>query len=79
MVLYFTKRTAAVVLTARLSLKPKLSKKNTKEDVLTTYSQVLNQLLETYATDEAIAEVDNNIMRFTQSRNLTRPQFADTL
>lgn len=41
----------------RLSLKPKSSMKKTKEGEFKTYRQVVNHLLETYATEIVVAEV----------------------
>lgn len=53
----------------RMLLKPKSSKEKAKKAVLMTYSQVVNHLLETYATDNVIYKVDKDILRFTQLKN----------
>lgn len=77
LVLKFMKRTAGAALTATLSLKSKSPKKKTKEGVVTTNIQVLSHMLKTYATDDVIAEVDNDILLSTQLHNMTNLQFPD--
>lgn len=79
LVTHFMKRVAVGELTARLSLKPKSSKRKTKESVLTMYGQVINHLLEMYATNDVIAECDKNIFSFAQSTSSTPVQFVDAL
>lgn len=78
---HFMNWTAAAALMERLSLKSKSLKKEekTKEGVLKTYSRILNRLLNTYATDNVIAEADIDISRFVQPMNSTPLQFADVL
>lgn len=46
------------------------SKKKTEQGVLATFLQVVNHLLEIYATDDVIGEEeDNDILRFSQTTN----------
>lgn len=73
---YFMKMLAAAVLTARLSLKSKSSHHSYKE-VLTTYCQVVNHLLETYPRDDIIAEMDSRVARYIRPSNISPLQFAN--
>lgn len=61
---FLMKKTASAALTTRLSLKDRLSHNSIKESMIKSYLKVLNQLLQTYATDDVIAEADTNTVRF---------------
>lgn len=50
------KKTTDAAHMARLSLKAKSSHVGVEEDMFTTYVQVINHVLETYATDDMTAE-----------------------
>lgn len=51
----------------------------TKIGMLSTYSEVLGHLLDTYKTIEAMAEADSNVLQFPQPPNSTPLQFAANL
>lgn len=63
------RKSAAAVLNSRLALKFNSSRKRRKEETLTAYCEVVNQLLETCATEGRITETDAKTMRFTQQLN----------
>lgn len=63
-------------LSARFLSEPKSSKTKTREGVLMTYSQVVNHVLETYASEDVIVEVDTHILLPTKATNLTPLQFV---
>lgn len=60
--LYPTEKWAAAALTARLLLKPKMLHYSVKA-ILRRYCKVVNNLLETYAKGNIIAEKDRKIVR----------------
>lgn len=62
--LYSIETSAAIALTARLSLESKLFHYTVDEGVLTAFCQVVNHLLETYATNDIIAESNREIARY---------------
>lgn len=76
---FFVKETAAVALTARLSVESRSSHGSVKEGTLTTYVQAVNHLLETYSTNDIIAEAYTEIVRFTQRTHMSSIQCADAL
>lgn len=54
---------------SRLSLKAESSQGNVKEVMLTSYVQGVNHLMETWATDDMIAEANTNIVQFNHQTN----------
>lgn len=50
-----------------------------KEGLLTSYKQVVNQILETYETKDIIAEADTKTVRFPPSINMSSLQYANDL
>lgn len=62
------KVTAPAALNARTALKPKLHKRE-ENDTITSYCKAVNYMLETYATDNAVAETDTDMMQFIQLSN----------
>lgn len=50
-----------------------------ENDVLATYSLIVNHLLETYATNDEDIEEDKDKIHFTRPTNLTRVQFSNAL
>lgn len=56
--------TAATV-NAQIELQSKLHK-HQRVGTVTSYSEAVNYLLDTYATDDVVSETDAKIMRFTQ-------------
>lgn len=75
---FFMKKPAAAALNSRISL-PSKSHRRHKEGTLTTYCEVVNYLLETYATDDVIAETDAEILRFTQPPTKSPTEYAEAL
>lgn len=72
-------KTAAVVLSAILSMKPKSSKLKTKEVNLTTFIQSVIHKFNTFGTDDMIAEGDSDMLNFMPLKNKTPLQIADAL
>lgn len=75
---------------ASSALHTKLTSKNSRNDKthalsggnatqLTTYQQVVNHLLQKYATDEVVANTEEEITSFTQPANKTANQYAEDL
>lgn len=62
---FFMKKQGAATLDSRFSLRFRSSRKRQKEGTLTTYWEEVIYMLETYATDNIIAETDSKIMRFS--------------
>lgn len=50
-----------------------------KTTTLSTYPQVVNYLLGTYATDESISDTEHEITSFFQPPNKTPLQYAEKL
>lgn len=50
-----------------------------KEGAPAIYSGVMYCLLKTYATGDAIAKMDAEILRFAQRPNMTRKMYAEAL
>lgn len=79
---YSMKMLAAAALTACLLLKPKSLHYNVKR-VLTTFCQVVNQVLEIYATEDAtediIAKTDREIARLVDLSNMSTLELANEL
>lgn len=65
-ILHFMKKQAVTILDSRIALRFKSSCKRQRERTLTLYCKMVNNSLETYATDDIISETDHKIMRFTQ-------------
>lgn len=76
---FFMKQTADEVLTARFSFKSRFLQGIVKEGMLTYYVQVVNHLLETYGTDEIIAEASTRVVRLTQRAQMSPLQQEDDL
>lgn len=55
------------------------SRKYQKEGNLTIYSELINYLLESYATDYVITEMDFKILQFTQLSGMTPTEYAEAL
>lgn len=68
-------RTVAAARIARISQKPKSSKKKTEEGLLMAYRQLMSQRLETYVHEDVVAEEHNDILFFTQETNTRRIKF----
>lgn len=64
----FMKHRAAAALHAHIAVRSK-SHKRLKEGMRTFYCEAVNFLLETYVTDDVIAETDVDIMPFTRLLN----------
>lgn len=73
------KKLAAAVLTAWILLTSTHQREDVQEDLFTSYIQVGNHLLEMYATDDMIAETDNDIVLFTQVLGTAPLKFAEAL
>lgn len=74
---YFYEKAAAAALTAHLSLKSRLSHGSAKEGMLTSYVQVVNHLLDTFATDDINAAAGPEEVRLTHPKIMSPLQFAD--
>lgn len=72
------KRPAEAALNAHIALRPK-SHKSQKEGIVTSYCKVVNYLVETYETDDVIAEADADMMRFTLPSNKSPAEYAEGL
>lgn len=79
----YVNKAASAVLNARLSVDgtgKKYSRSATgKTRYFTTYLQVANLSLKTYATDELIAKIDSDNTRFQQPSHIVPSQFAEKL
>lgn len=67
---------------ARSSLSMRLSHPKTGKagkGKLTSYSSAVNYLLQTYASDDVIAEAEADLRHFTQTRNITPQEYAVAL
>lgn len=76
------KKSASAVLNTRLASKHKTRTRIPsvkKTTTLTTYPQVVSYLLQTYATDENIADTKDEITMFSQPPNKTLSQYAEEL
>lgn len=62
----------------RIALKSELHKRQ-KEGTVTLYCEAVNYFLETYATDDVIAEADDDMMRFTQPSNKSPTEYTEAL
>lgn len=76
---YFMRKHATTLLIDCLSLKAKLLHFGVKEGVQTACCQVVNYLLETYATDDNIAKSDSDIDSFLKLQNMLAMEFANAL
>lgn len=63
---FFLKKQTAAALNSRIALTFKSSCKRQKEGTITTYCEIVNYLLETYAIVNVNSETDGEIMRFAQ-------------
>lgn len=81
--LFFMNNTASAVLNARLSdygTDKKLSRPaRSKTRNFTTFTHIVNFLVKTYATNEAVAETESDITCFTQPSNMTLSQYVEEL
>lgn len=59
------KKKAAATLNSRSTLRSNSSRERQKDDKITTYCEVVNNMLEKYASDDVIPKTDAEIMRFT--------------
>lgn len=75
---FFMMKPVAAALNAIVSL-PSKSCRRQKEGNLTSYCEVVNNLLETYATDDVIVETEAEIMRYQQPWNKTPIEYAELL
>lgn len=75
---FFMKCLGAFALHFPIVLSPK-SQKHRKERILTRYSKGINFLLETYVTNDDIAEKDAENLRLTRPSNMTPTEYADVL
>lgn len=55
------------------------SHKHSKELRLTSYSEVISYILETYVTDEIIAEMSDEFLRLKQLSNMMAMDYAEAL
>lgn len=69
---------AAATLSSRISLPSKYRKQH-KEGTLASYCEAVNYILEMYVMDELIAEIDTEIMPYTQSMNTTPIKYDELL
>lgn len=67
---FFMKKPDATAPNSRISLASK-SRERYKEGTLTSFCEVVNYPLESYVTDDLIAEIDTKIMCYTQPVNKT--------
>lgn len=63
----------------RIALIAKSWRKCQEEETFTTHCEVLNYLLEPYASDDVIADTEAEIMRFSQPLNETQTEHAELL
>lgn len=49
-----------------------------KEDTVTLYVEAIKAILERWATDDLIAETDDDVMQFAQALNKLCTKYADT-
>lgn len=73
---FFMEGSSAAALNARLRLEPTSSSSTpkTKEGMLSSYSEVIKVLLQTYATDDFISETDAALMQYNQLPALLHTQ-----
>lgn len=78
---FFMKSSSAAVVNARLCLKPTSSLNTTggKKKSSRTYPKVMTYLLQTFAIDEGIAEVDAALTRYSRPSTMLLTQYADAL
>lgn len=65
------------MLLARLTTK--IDRRKLKDGQLTSYRDLVNYLLRTYATEEVIAEADVAINQFHQGDRVSPPEYAQKL
>lgn len=77
---FFMKKPAAATprSSSRMALPSTLHKRH-KGGPLTSYCEIATSLLESYFTDDVIAETDAKIKRYTQSMNKTAIEHAEHL
>lgn len=74
----FIKRSAVVKLNTSIALGYKSSRRQ-KEGLVNSYCEAVNYLLETYSTNDEIAETDVNMMHFTQPSNKLHTECSEAL
>lgn len=62
LVLHSVKEMESTELASSLCMRPKSSRRKTKEDLSRTYSQVISHLLKTYSIDDVTAETNNSML-----------------
>lgn len=75
---FFMEMPAAAAIKSLIALSSK-SRKYCKEGTLTSYKEVICYLLETYDTDYVIANMDGQVLQFTQPSNVTPTEYAEAL
>lgn len=75
---FFMKKQAAAALKLRIALLPRSCRRR-KEGALTTYWEVVNYLLDTYATDDVVAKTHARMGHYTQLQKKTPAEYADLL
>lgn len=53
--------------------------KASEGDTVSSYCKAINQLLETYATDDIIAKTDGDMMQLTQLSNESTTEYVEEL
>lgn len=78
LILLFMKLPTAVALNTGIVLKSKSHDRH-QEGALTSYGEAVNQLLETYATEDVIAEANADMMQLTQPSNKLPAECSESL
>lgn len=73
------KSSAIAVLTARLPLKSESLHYSVKDRVLSTYFQGMNRLLETYVTDDTLANTEIEIAHYVNPSTNLSFKFANEI
>lgn len=64
---------------SRIALRSKTSRSRQKKGTLKAYCEVVHYLLERYSTDDVIAEIDAESMRFTAPLSKTAILYVEIL
>lgn len=76
---HFMKKSIPAGLATHLSFLWKQPRKNVEEGLLTFYIKEASLLLETYATDDIIAETDNDIVHLLHPLGMSLLKFSEVL